>query len=215
MSLQAEPLFDIPELTAEIAQAAFPKGNTYMQMRDSLGVFFDDEQFTDLFSHTGQPAIVPWRLALGTIMQFAENLIDRQTANAVRARIDWKYALSLEMQDAGFHYSVLSEFRGRLMAGGREELLLEAMLACFKEKKLLKPRGKQRTDSTYILAAVRLFWQFKPSILKSRRIQDYCGWERANQSLHLSTTCRRRWNLLWFDGVKNDFGRQKQFIQAA
>jgi transposase len=155
MSLQAEPLFDIPELTAEIAQAAFPKGNIYMQMRDNLGVFFDDEQFTDLFSHTGQPAIAPWRLALVTIMQFAENLTDRQAADAVRARIDWKYALSLEMQDAGFHYSVLSEFRGRLMVGGREEVLLEAMLDCFKEKKLLKPRGKQRTDSTYIVAAVR------------------------------------------------------------
>ena len=117
MSLQAEPLFDIPKLTAEIAQAAFPKGNIYMQMRDNLGVFFDDEQFTDLFSHTGKPAIAPWRLALVTIMQFAENLTDRQAADAVRARIDWKYALSLEMQDAGFHSSVLSEFRGRLIHG--------------------------------------------------------------------------------------------------
>lgn len=69
----------------------------------------------------------------------------------------WKYALSLEMQDAGFHYSVLSEFRGRLIAGGQEMLLLQAMLDCFKEKKLLKARGKQRTDSTHILASIRVF----------------------------------------------------------
>lgn len=155
MSLQTDPIFDVPELTAEIAHAAFPKGNIYMQMRDELGVIYNDEQFSSLFSHTGQPAIAPWRLALVTVMQFAENLTDRQAAEAVRARIDWKYALSLEIQDAGFHYSVLSEFRGRLIARGQEELLLETMLDCFKEKKLLKPRGKQRTDSTYILAAVR------------------------------------------------------------
>ena len=88
MSLQAEPIFDVPELTAEIARAAFPKGNIYMQMRDDLGVFYNDEEFADLFSHTGQPALAPWRLALVTVMQFAENLTDRQAAEAVRARID-------------------------------------------------------------------------------------------------------------------------------
>ncbi|MBK8987689.1 MAG: IS1182 family transposase [Chloroflexi bacterium] len=155
MSLPGEPILDIPELTVEIAWSAFPNGNIYMQMRDELGVFYDDKQFTDLFSHTGQPAIAPWRLALITVMQFAENLTDRQAADAVRARIDWKYALSLEMQDTGFHYSVLSEFRGRLIAGGQAELLLQKMLDCFKEKKFLKQRGKQRTDSTYVLAAMR------------------------------------------------------------
>lgn len=80
MSLPGEPIFDIPELTVEIANAAFPTGNTYMRMRDEPGVFYDDKQFTGLFSHTGQPAIAPWRLALVTVMQFAENLTDRQAA---------------------------------------------------------------------------------------------------------------------------------------
>lgn len=161
MSLPAKPLLEIPELTSAIARAAFPKGNIYMQMRDELGVFYDNAQFTDLFSHTGQPAIAPWRLALVTVMQFVENLTDRQAAEAVRARIDWKYALSLEMQDAGFHYSVLSEFRARLIEGGQEEDLLQAMLTRLKEKQFLKPRGKQRTDSTHILAAVRLLNQLE------------------------------------------------------
>jgi transposase len=50
-------------------------------------------------------------------MQFAESLSDRQAAEAVRARIDWKYALSLPLNDSGFHYSVLSEFRDRLLQG--------------------------------------------------------------------------------------------------
>lgn len=155
MSLQPDPVFDVPELTSQVAHAAFPKGNIYMMMRDELGVFYDNEQFSDLFSHTGQPAIAAWRLALVTVMQFVENLTDRQAADAVRSRIDWKYALGLDMTDAGFHYSVLCEFRGRLLSGGQEMLLFETMLDCFKSKELLKPGGKQRTDSTYIVGAVR------------------------------------------------------------
>lgn len=155
MSLQTEPIFDVPELTSQVAQAAFAKGNIYMLMRDELGVFYDNEQFRELFSHTGQPAIAAWRLALVTVMQFVENLTDRQAADAVRSRIDWKYALGLEITDPGFHYSVLSEFRGRLLAGDQETLLFEAMLDCFKSKELLKSGKKQRTDSTYIVGAVR------------------------------------------------------------
>jgi transposase len=68
MSLLAEPIFDVPELTAQIARAAFPKGNVYLQMRDELGVFYHNDQFVELFSHTGQPAIAAWRLALVTVM---------------------------------------------------------------------------------------------------------------------------------------------------
>jgi len=161
MSLQNKPMADVPKRTKQIACAAFPKGNAYMQMSDQLGHLYEHDQFVELFSRTGQPGIAPWRLALVTVMQFAENLTDRQAAEAVRARIDWKYALRLEMEDAGFHYSVLSEFRGRLIAGNQESVLLEAMLERFKEKKLLKVRGKQRTDSTHILAAIRNLNQFE------------------------------------------------------
>lgn len=155
MSLKPTTSIEIPELTATIARAAFPQGNVYMTMRNELGVLYADEPFAPFFSSTGQPAVVPWRLALVSILQFAENLTDRQAADAVRGRLDWKYALGLELTDAGFHYSVLSEFRARLVAGSAEHLLLERMLACFKAKHLLKARGKQRTDSTHILAAVR------------------------------------------------------------
>jgi len=155
MSLKLQAIGPIPEQTVKVAKAAFRNGNTYMTMRDELGVFFSDDQFADLFSSHGQPALSPWRLALITIMQYAENLTDRQAADAVRGRIDWKYALSLELTDYGFNYSVLSEFRDRLIEGSSEQLILEKMLSCFKEKGLLKARGKQRTDSTHILAAIR------------------------------------------------------------
>ncbi|MDQ3180627.1 MAG: transposase, partial [Acidobacteriota bacterium] len=88
-------------------------------------------------------------------MQFIEGLSDRQAAEAVRARIDWKYALSLELTDTGFDFSILSEFRLRLVQKGEESNLLEKMPDCFREKQLLKARGKQRTDSTHIVANVR------------------------------------------------------------
>jgi transposase len=155
MSLHPQPINEIPEQTMAVAQAAFPKGSVYMTMRDELGVFYTDEAFVELFSNRGQPAESPWRLALVTIMQFAENLTDRQAADAVRSRIDWKYALGLELTDPGFHFSVLSDFRARLVAHEATEQLLNAMLIRFKTQGLIKVRGKQRTDSTHIVAAVR------------------------------------------------------------
>lgn len=155
MSLQAEAIGEIPEQTKRIAEAAFPRGNVYIKMRDELGTFYEDEDFTDLFPPRGQPAHRPWRLALVLVLQFAEGLSDRQAADAVRARIDWKYALGLELDDPGFDFSILSEFRDRLLKGSAEERLFDKMLERFKEKGYLKARGKQRTDSTHVLAAVR------------------------------------------------------------
>jgi transposase len=155
MTLHPRYIPDVPEETVKIAKAAFRKGNRYMQMRDELGTLFTDEQFVDLFPNVGQLAESPWRLALVTVMQFAESLPDRQAADAVRARIDWKYALSLELTDDGFDFSVLSEFRQRLIAKGAEARLFEVMLVGFQERELLKAGGKQRTDSTHILANVR------------------------------------------------------------
>jgi len=155
MSLRFEPISEVPEETVRIARAAFPKGNLYLKMRDELGTFYEDSDFADLFPSRGQPAFSPWRLALITVMQFAEGLSDRQAAEAVRSRIDWKYALSLELEDSGFDFSILSEFRQRLLSKGKETKLLDMMLECFQDKKLLKSGGKQRTDSTHILAKVR------------------------------------------------------------
>jgi transposase len=155
MSMHPEPIFEVPELTATVAKAAFPKGNRYMKMRDELGTLYSDEQFADLYPRVGQPASTPWRLALVTLVQFAEDLTDRQAADAIRSRIDLKYLLGLELDDAGFDFSVLSEFRKRLLDGGAEGRLLNVMLAVFVERKWLKAKGKQRTDSTHILAAVR------------------------------------------------------------
>jgi transposase len=155
MSLKPEPVGPVPEETARIARAAFPKGNLYLRLRDELGTLYQDDLFADLFPSRGQPAETPWRLALVTIMQFLEGLSDRQAAEAVRSRLDWKYLLGLEVTDAGFHYSVLSEFRSRLLAENVEGRLLEVLLAHFKARGWLTERQRQRTDSTHIVAAVR------------------------------------------------------------
>src|SRR5436309_356329 len=128
MPLKPETISPVPDLTARVAHAAFPKGSTFIKMRDELGTLFSDEMFAPLFPNDGQPAIAPWRLALVTLMQFSEGLSDRDAADAVRGHIDWKYALSLELEDSGFDFSVLSEFRSRLVAGNSEHLLFETML---------------------------------------------------------------------------------------
>jgi transposase len=155
MCLHPRPVDPIPQETARVAKTAFPKGNTLMKMRNELGTIFEDEDFAHLFPRRGQPAMAPWRLALVTIMQFAEGLSDRRAADAVRARIDWKYGLSLELDDPGFDASVLCEFRTRLLEGGAERLLFDHLLERFRGMGLVKERGEQRTDSTRILAVVR------------------------------------------------------------
>jgi transposase len=124
-------------------------------MRDEFGTFFRDEDFLDLFSEKGQPAESGWRLALVMVMQYAEGLTDRQAADAVKTRIDWKYALSLEITDPGFDFSVLSEFRGRLLTNQAERRLFDVMLSQFRERGWVKERGKQRTDSTHVRASIR------------------------------------------------------------
>jgi transposase len=156
MSLKPSPIIEIPEETVEVARAVFPQGNVYMLMRDRLGTIYQDEDFAALFPTMGQPAETPWRLALVTVMQFRENLTDRQAADAVRSRIDWKYALGLKLKDPGFHFSVLSDFRARLLAGNAEQVLLDKMLTLFKREGWLKAGQRQRTDATHVVAAIRL-----------------------------------------------------------
>ncbi len=155
MCLHPEPIGEIPPETVRVARAAFPKGTVVTRLRDEFSELYRDEDFSRFYPKRGQPAFAPWRLALVTVLQFLEQLADRQAAEAVRSRIDWKYALGLELTDPGFHFSVLAEFRARLVDGQSKHLLLDTMLERFRQRGLLKARGKQRTDSTYVLAAVR------------------------------------------------------------
>src|SRR6266851_3337841 len=155
MTMYPQEIGPIPEETRRIAQAACPKGTLAMRLRDALGALYEDEQCVALYPEEGQPAYAPWRLAVVTVLQYTENLTDRQAANAVRERIDWKYALGLELTDAGFDYSLLSAFRTRLVEKQAETLLLDRLLSVCKQRGWLGQGGKQRTDSTHVLARVR------------------------------------------------------------
>jgi transposase len=130
MSLHPNGLTEIPAETARVARAAFPKGCLVLRVRDALGALFTDEQFAELFAGRGRPAWSP-------------------------ARLDWKYALGLDLCDPGFDALVLTEFRGRLLADGQTERLLTLMLDRLRERGLLHGSGRQRTDATHVRMAVR------------------------------------------------------------
>jgi len=158
VSVQPQPW---PEPSPEVAAAirAMYGGKREVPLavavRDRLGELFPDAEFATAFGQRGRPGWAPGRLALVTVLQKVENLTDRQAADQVRENLAWKYALGLELADPGFDHSVLSEFRTRVVAHGLEERALDLLLAALVARGLLGAGGKQRTDSTHIVAAVR------------------------------------------------------------
>jgi transposase len=162
MSLRPEPLPPIPDATAAAVRAAFPKGHLYVELRAEFGTLYDDRLFADLYPPQGRPvAVAPWRLALVMVMQYIEGLTDRQAADAVRRCMDWKYALSLDLTDPGFDFTLLHDFRCRLLAHEAGQRFLDTFLAACKARGWIKARGTQRTDSTHVLAAVRTLHRFE------------------------------------------------------
>lgn len=161
MSLRPSGFGEVPAETVRVARAAFTKGCMAIRVRDELGALFSDEQFADLFAVRGRPAMSPWRLAVVSVLQFTEALSDRQAAEAVRARIDWKYMLGLELTDEGFDASVLCEFRDRMVTGDDTERLLRLLVQRLSAAGLVKSGGRARTDSTHVLAVVRNLNRFE------------------------------------------------------
>jgi transposase len=155
MSMQPKPWPEVPAATARVARAAFRKGSLAMRARDELGAWYRDADFAAAYGVRGAPGMSPAQLAMVTVLQFAENLTDRQAADAVRGRLDWKYALGLPLDDEGFDFSVLSEFRSRLAAAGLERAVFDLLLERLKELGLVKAGGTARTDSTQVLGRIR------------------------------------------------------------
>ena len=127
-----------------------------MDLRTEFGTLYEDQLFADLYPSEGRPVEVPpWRLALVMVMQYIEGLTDRQAADAVRRCMDWKYALSLDLHEPGFDFTLLHDFRQRLLAHEAGQRFLDTFLATCKARGWIKARGTQRTDSTHVLAAIR------------------------------------------------------------
>jgi transposase len=197
MSLHAPPGDVMPEQTIQVARAAFPRGNPDMRMRDALGPISTNPICAGLFSHTGRPAEAPAQLALMTVRPVAEGLSDAQAAEAVRARIDWQDALALELTDPGFEASVLSEFRQRLLTGHAELLRFETMLTRFREPGLRNATGRQRTDSTPVLAAIQTL----------NRLE--CVGETLRHALNVLATAAPDWLQAWVPAGWFDRYRQR------
>jgi transposase len=187
MSLHPRRLDAVPQDTREVARAAFPKGHPYLRLRDELGALYADEEYADLFSLSGQSAQSPGRLALVLVLQELEGLSDRQAADAVRGRLEWKYLLGLPLRDAGFDYSVLSAFRARLLAGGAEARAFERLLEVCRAQGLLKARGRQRTDATRVLSAAR------------DRDRLECGAETLRHTLEVLVEVAPGWLGAWLE----------------
>src|SRR5919106_3783013 len=156
MTLHPQFLPPIPEATVAAVQAPFPKGNLYVELRAEFGRLYDDQLFVDLYPSQGRPVeVAPWRLALVMVMQYIEELTDRQAADAVRRCMDWKYALSLTLTDPGFDFTLLHDFRCRILAHEAGQRFLDTFLTTCKARGWVRARGTQRTDSTHVLAAIR------------------------------------------------------------
>lgn len=145
----------IPSLTVRVARASNPGGTTAMWVRDRLDGLRCDEDFAGWYPRDGRPGLSPAQLATVCVLQFLLGLSDRQAAEAVRCRIDFKYAMAMELDDPGFHHSVLAGFRERLAESDRADRLLDLALVRLKDAGLVRERTTQRTDSTHVLAAVR------------------------------------------------------------
>jgi transposase len=155
MSRHPRTTYAVPAETSRVAKACFPHGHPYLRLYDELGPLFCDQDFADLFPARGQPAAAPGRLAIVTLLQFAERLPDRQAADAVRSRIDWQYVLGLELTDAGFDHTILSEFRERLVDHQATSRLFDLVLERLQAQGVIRARGRQRSDSTHVLGAIR------------------------------------------------------------
>jgi transposase len=155
MSLHPRTHYAVPAETARVAKACWPHGHPYLRLYDDLGPLFRGHDFADLFPARGQPAIAPGRLAIVTLLQFAERLPDRQAADAVRRRIDWKYLIGLELTDPGFDPTILSAFRGRLVDQQAASRLFDLVLERLQALGVIHARGRQRSDSTPVLGAIR------------------------------------------------------------
>ena len=154
--MQPRPWPEVPEETARVAKSAFRRGGSLpIRIRDELGSWYEDADFAVAYPVRGKPGISPAQLAMVTVLQFCENLTDRQAAVEVRGRVDWKYCLGLELADEGFDASVLAGFRERLVEGGAERVIFDRLLELLKRRGLVKGGGRQRTDSTHVLARIR------------------------------------------------------------
>src|SRR6266496_2026857 len=184
MSLKPQPSRPMPEDLARLGAVLLPEDSPYRLIGDRLYAQYDNAAFADLYHAEGKPALPPVDLLFVLALQALEDLGDRAAASAVRLRLDWKYALHLPLEYAGFDFSVLSDFRARLVAHDAAARLFDQLLSQLRELGLLKRRGRQRTDSLAVLARIHLLTRVELVVETLRLairalLQADAGWARA------------------------------------
>lgn len=144
----------IPEATRAVVEQFLSEDSVYWLVGQEGDQIIRDADFEDMYSDEGRPGINPVVLSFVTVFQYLEKLPDRRAAEMVRVRLDWKYALRQELDWSGFNYSDLCNFRKRLLENEKERLIFDRVVTYLQERGHIKARGKQRTDSTYILGNV-------------------------------------------------------------
>ena len=155
MSLKPRPPRPMPPDIAAWGTKHLAADDPYKLVGDRLYEQYRDEDFADLYHKEGKPGISPVLLSLVTVFQTLENLTDRDTVKAVLTRIDWKYALHLPFDDDVFNFTVLHDFRKRLITHKAESRVFDTVLVQLKGLGLIKARGTQRTDSLSLLSRAR------------------------------------------------------------
>jgi len=155
MSLKDPFPEEVPGETARLVEPLLADDSVYRLVAECVDEFLSDEQFIELYANEGRPGINPVLLSLVTVFQFLEKLPDRAAAEMAVMRMDWKYALRQPLDWRGFHYSDLCNFRKRLLGQGQESMVFEHLLDYLRERGLVRAGGKQRTDTTHILGAVK------------------------------------------------------------
>jgi transposase len=145
----------MPKELAILGPKLLPPNSPYRLVGQQLYEQYDEAEFVDLYCAEGKPALSPVLLSFVTAFQYMDSLSDREAAEAVRVRLDWKYALHLSLEYAGFNFSVLSEYRDRVLAHGAEARIFDRLLEQLQGLGLIKQRGRQRTDSLAVLTKVR------------------------------------------------------------
>jgi transposase len=145
---------EIPREILTWGESHLKPDSLYRVVGEQLYTFISWEELHSMYSSTGRPGINPVILSLVTIFQFLEDVPDRVAASFVETRLDWKYALHLPLDDSGFHYSDLCNFRKRLYAHDKATLIFDQLLEKIRSMGYLKKRKHQRSDSTHVLAKV-------------------------------------------------------------
>lgn len=156
MTMRGRDLAQMPADTGMLGQKVLAANDPYRVIGDHLADLLSDEPFATMYETTGRQAVWPSLLAMVTLFQFLEKAPDREAARMVVTRLDWKYALHLPLDYLGFDFSILCDFRQRILAHGKEALIFETVLRKVQSLGFIKKRGKQRTDALAVIGAVRM-----------------------------------------------------------